>query len=76
MRAVRSSDGTAPIAYARVHLHMDTPTAGVQYSSHLEVLTAEPGVACGHVRMKNELGRRGQPVGPCRSSLRCLFPCM
>lgn len=53
-------------ASPRVHVHVCTrthPLWGSEHSSHLRVISKEPSVACSHVRMKNELGRRGQPGG-------------
>ena len=50
---------------------------GILYSNHLEVVTKEPGVACSHVRMRNELGRHGWLLaGACHFQIEWLFPCM
>lgn len=78
VKAVRSPSDGCP---RRVHALTCTGTrplpGGILYSNHLEVVAKEPGVACSHVRMRNELGHHGWLLaGACHFQIEWLFPCM
>lgn len=78
------SDCVLRLSQSHVHMHVSTcsqQSQGFRYSCHHEIVTREPGVACSHVKMKNEHGCHGWlllGVGVGQLSLldECLYPCM